>query len=117
MRKLTALIVLAVATTFSGCATVAGTATGIPMGAIDAPAETYRHNREAFDDYPILHGLNVLVMVPVGAVTGPVLGFGKGIALDVQCVLGHQRYENVFFTYDNPSIWRPYTIQWETLRR
>ncbi len=117
MRKLAVLILLAVATTLTGCATVTGTASGAPMGAIDAPAETYRHNREAFDQYPILHGLNVVVMVPVGVVTGPVLGFGKGIALDVQCALGHQTYDNVFATYDEPSIWRPYTIRWETLRR
>ncbi len=117
MRKTIVFTLLAVVLAFSGCATVTGTATGMPMGAIDAPAETYRQNREAFDDYPILHGLNVIVMVPVGAVTGPVLGFAKGISLDVQCAIGRQNYGNVFGTYEEPSIWRPYTLRWETLRR
>ncbi len=117
MRKLAALMFLSAALVLSGCATVTGTLAGAPMGMIDAPAETYRHNRDAFDDYPILHGLNVIVMAPVGTVTGPVFGFTKGIALDVQCILGYQTYDNVFNSYDEPSVWRPYTLRWETLRR
>jgi len=111
-----ALIILA-GVLYTGCATVAGTASGIPMGAIDAPAEAYRHNREAFDNYPILHGVNVLVMVPVGAATGPLFGLGKGIALDVQCAIGHQSYSNVFNSYGKASIWRPWTLRWETDRK
>ncbi len=117
-RTLALIITLSVLLMYNtGCATVTGAATGLPTGTIDAPAETYRHNRQAFDNYPFLHGLNVLVMAPVGAVTGPVWGFGKGIALDVQCAIGHQKYENVFKSYDNPSIWRPYTLQWDTKKR
>lgn len=117
MRRLLALLLPAFVVLFSGCATVVGTVSGAPAGAIDAPAETYRHNREAFDEFPVLHGLNVLVVAPIGAVSGPVLGLCKGLSLDVQCALGHQNYSNVFGTYGNASIWRPYTLQWETLRR
>jgi len=117
MKKLALFILLSSAVLLSGCATVTGAVSGLPMGAIDAPAETYRHNQEAFDNHPILHGPNVLVMVPVGAATGPVLGLVKGISLDVQCATGRQNYRNVFRTYDEASIWRPFTLQWETLRR
>ncbi|MFP4176793.1 MAG: hypothetical protein ACLFT2_06145 [Candidatus Brocadiia bacterium] len=115
MRRIViAVSVMALSLLFAtGCATVTGTASGVPMGAIDAPAETYRHNREAMDRLPILHGLNVVVMAPVGAVGGPVLGFGKGISLDVQMMLEQQQPAEVFGSYGANSVWRPWTVKWE----
>ena len=96
----------------SGCAMIAGTATGAATGMIDAPAETYRHNTEAFENNPILFGLNALVMGPIGIVTGPVFGFGKGLSLDIQCAIGQVDYEDVFRTYSRRSIWRPHSLGW-----
>ena len=98
---------------FTGCAMITGTATGALTGAVDAPAETYRHNVGTFEEYPMLHGGNVLIMGPIGIGTGPVLGLTKGLALDVQCcIVGDVRYGDVFGTYGQRSIWRPYTSQW-----
>ena len=36
----------------------------------------------------------------------------KGVALDVQWLLNQMNYSRCFGTYDNPSVWRPYTIHW-----
>ena len=98
----------------SGCAMITGTVTGAFTNAVDAPAETYRHNCKAFHDYPILYGCDALVMGPVGIVTGPVFGFVKGLSLDVEWVTGKISYGTVFGTYQAASIWRPYTIQWHS---
>jgi hypothetical protein len=103
---------LAVVTLAGGCATVTGTVTGALTGAVDAPAETYRHNREAFEKEPMLFGVNALGMGAVGIVTGPVFGLGKGLSLDVQCLIGQMDYRTVFRSYDEPSIWRPHTVHW-----
>jgi len=112
MRTLALLLALASVAFLAGCATITGTATGPLTGAVDAPAETYRHNQQAFQEHPMLYGLDVLVIAPVGIVTGPVFGFVKGVSLDVQWVVGHADYGEVFGTYGPASIWRPHTIQW-----
>jgi len=96
----------------SGCATVTGTLTGAFTGAVDLPAETYRHNRETFHEYPIVFGLDALILGPVGVVTGPVMGLAKGVALDVQWCAGQVNYGDVFGGYGPTSIWRPHTLQW-----
>lgn len=96
----------------SGCATVSGTVTGAFTNAVDAPAENYRANREQFDDVPILHAPNALVLGPVGFATGPVFGFAKGLALDIQWVIGQVDYSDVFGSYGPASIWRPFTFRW-----
>jgi len=95
-----------------GCATVTGVATGAFTGAIDAPAETYRQNREAFLAYPALFGLDALFIGPVGFATGPAFGLIKGASLDVQCAVGLMSYEQVFHSYGRASIWRPWTLRW-----
>ena len=96
----------------SGCATITGTVTGPVTGMIDAPAETYRHNAEAFQDNPMLFGLNAVVMAPVGIVTGPFFGFFKGLSLDIQWAIGQMDYHDVFDTYTRRSIWRPHSVEW-----
>lgn len=101
---------------FTGCATITGTATGAATGAVDAPAQTYRENRDSFEKYPILHSVNVVGMGTVGVLAGPVLGFGKGLSLDVQWLIGQQQYPIMFGTYEPQSIWRPFTLQWEQTR-
>lgn len=114
MRALAILAVMFVAVGLCGCATVAGTATGALTGMVDFPAETYRHNQEDFQKYPILYGLDVLVIGPAGIITGPVMGFVKGVSLDTQWVVGHVDYGEVFGSYDRASIWRPHTVKWRT---
>ena len=106
------LFVVAMVFALSGCAMIIGTATGALTGAVDAPAETYRHNREAFAEYPILFTPDVLVMGPLGIATGPLFGFAKGLALDVQWTIGDVRYGEVFSSYKEESIWRPHTVKW-----
>lgn len=114
MKKISLFVGLIVfAVLISGCSTITGTVTGAGTGLVDAPAQTYRANRDTFDELPILHGVNALVMGPVGAVTGPVMGFGKGMALDIQWMIGQQSLSEVYGTYEAQSIWRPYTVRWE----
>ena len=112
MKTLRIVLVVAMVCVLSGCAMITGTVTGALTGAVDAPAETYRHNREGFADYPILFAADVLVMGPLGIATGPLFGMGKGLALDVQWVIGQVRYGDVFGSYDKASIWRPHTLTW-----
>jgi hypothetical protein len=114
MRTLTILAAVAAIAFLSGCATITGTATGALTGIVDAPAETYRHNQEAFKENPMLYGLDALVIAPIGFVTGPLFGFIKGVSVDLQWVVGHVRYGDVFGSYGNASIWRPHTVQWMT---
>jgi len=114
MRALIVLLAVAAVATFSGCATLTGTATGAFTGLVDAPAETYRHNQEAFAEHPMLYGLDALVIAPIGVVTGPIFGLVKGLSLDLQWVTSRVRYEDVFGSYGETSIWRPHTVQWPT---
>ncbi len=112
MRTLQIVLVIAIVCALSGCAMITGTVTGALTGAVDAPAETYRHNREAFADYAILFTPDVLIMGPLGIATGPVFGFVKGLALDIQWTIGQVSYGDVFGSYGETSIWRPHTVKW-----
>jgi len=112
MRRVIVVLAVLGAVGLSGCATIAGTATGLYTGAFDLPAETYRHNQEAFEEHPILFAPDVLVLGPVGAALGPVFGLAKGVALDVQWARYEVDYDEVFGTYSPASIWRPYTLDW-----
>ncbi len=112
MKTLRIVLVVAMAFLLSGCAMITGTVTGAFTGAIDAPAETYRHNREAFAEHPILFAPDALIMGPVGIVIGPIFGLSKGVALDVQWTIGQVDYADVFGSYGKVSIWRPYTLSW-----
>ncbi len=106
-----ALLALCLVTS-PGCATLPGLLTGAFTGAVDAPAEVYRHHRGVFEHNPIYWPFNLVVFVPLGIATGPLVGMCKGIALDVQWLLDQMGYERVFQTYREPSIWRPFTIHW-----
>jgi hypothetical protein len=97
-----------------GCATITGTVTGAFTGAVDAPAQVYRHNRETFEDMPMLYGVDFLVVGAFGMATGPIMGFLKGLSIDVQWLVGHVDYGDAFGTYGPTSIWRPFTGDWPT---
>lgn len=114
MNRLLAVVLLTTVCLTSGCATITGTVTGPLTGMIDAPAETYRANRDVFADYPIFFGIDALVMGPIGIVTGPIFGFGKGLSLDIQWVISQVNYSEVFGSYSATSIWRPFTLDWPT---
>lgn len=106
-------VLLVGALTFApGCASLTGLVTGAFTGAIDAPAQVYRYNRDTFEDHPEYWIWNLLVFVPVGLVVGPLAGLSKGVGLDVEWMLNEIGYGPVFGSYDRPSIWRPYTIHW-----
>ena len=106
-------VTLAVALfTLTGCATIMGTGTGALTGMVDLPAQAYRLNKPAFENHPMLFGVTTVVLAPVGIVLGPVSGFFKGVSLDVQWVTGKVRCGDVFFSYNNASIWRPHTYYW-----
>jgi hypothetical protein len=96
----------------SGCATLTGLVTGAFTGAVDAPAEVYRHNRGEFDRNPIYYFFDVAFFGPVGLAAGPLVGMAKGMSEDVEWMTGKEPYGPVFGTYEEPSIWRPYTIHW-----
>lgn len=95
-----------------GCATVTGLVTGAFTGAVDAPSEVYRSHEALFVEDPIYWPLNIVVFVPLGFLFGPLVGFSKGVALDVECLLHKQTYGPVFGGYGSASIWRPYSIHW-----
>ncbi len=108
--KLVSLVVVALLLT--GCATVTGTVTGAFTGAIDLPAEVYRANPKAFHEHPLCYGFDAIVVAPMGVVLGPLMGFIKGLSLDIQWAVGKVSYSDVFGSYERESIWRPHTIHW-----
>jgi hypothetical protein len=114
VNRLLTVALLATICLTSGCATITGTVSGPLTGMIDAPAQTYRANRDVFADYPILFSVDALVMGPFGIVTGPLFGFGKGLSLDIQWVISQVDYSEVFGSYRPTSIWRPFTLIWPT---
>ena len=93
-----------------GCATVTGVVTGAPMGLVDAPSQVYYHGKKSFDEHPEYWTVNVLIIAPLGFVLGPVGGLVKGIAADMRCLTGQTSYGEVFGTYGQESVWRPWTI-------
>lgn len=95
-----------------GCASVTGLVTGALTGVVDAPAQVYRHNRGELDRHPEYWVFNVLIVGPLGFVAGPLVGFAKGVALDIEWLLDEIGYDDAFTTYKAPSVWRPYTIHW-----
>ena len=116
MKVIGAFVLAAALMVCSGCASLTGLITGAFTGAVDLPAETYRQNRLAFEQNPMLFGLDVFVVAPCGIVGGPVVGFVKGASLDVEWVTGKIGYGVVFDTYRDASIWRPWTIYWPSRR-
>ncbi len=106
------LLVLATVTTSAGCATVTGLVTGAFTGAVDAPTQVYRNKRALFEADPIYWPLNILVFAPIGMLFGPLVGFAKGVALDVECLQHKQSLGEVFGGYGPQSVWRPYSIHW-----
>lgn len=112
------MVTLAVALiTLTGCATIMGTGTGALTGMVDLPAQTYRVNKPAFENHPMLYGVSTVVLVPVGAGLGPVSGFFKGVSEDVQWITGKINYGDVFASYNSASIWRPHTYWWPSARQ
>ena len=112
MKIVGAFVLAAMLLLCSGCAGITGLVTGAFTGAVDLPAETYRQNRLAFDRNPMLYGLDGIVLGPCGVAGGPVIGFVKGISLDIEWVTGKIGYGVVFGSYRPASIWRPWTIIW-----
>src|SRR3954449_6545930 len=97
----------------TGCAAFTGLVTGAFTGAVDAPAQVYRENRGEFHRHPEYWPFNVFFFVPVGLAAGPICGFAKGLALDIDCViLNRTTYSHAFGSYKEPSVWSPYTIHW-----
>jgi hypothetical protein len=113
-RRLQSILILA-ALVFSagstGCAALTGAVTGVFTGPVDAPAEVYRYHRDEFEEHPE-YWMTTIVTVPVGLVLGPLAGFGKGLSLDCAWIAGKGRYGEAYRTYDNASVWRPYTFHW-----
>ncbi len=112
MKVMGAFVLAAMLLLCSGCAGITGLVTGAFTGAVDLPAETYRQNQLAFEQNPILYGVDALVVGPCGLAGGPLVGFCKGLSLDVEWVCGWMNYGLVFGTYKEASIWRPWTINW-----
>jgi hypothetical protein len=112
MKIMGAFVLAVLLLACSGCAGLTGLVTGPFTGAVDLPAETYRQHSLAFEQNPMLYGLDAIVVGPCGIVLGPVAGFIKGISLDVEWVCGKVNYGQAFGTYNEASIWRPCTIKW-----
>jgi hypothetical protein len=114
MKVIGAFVLAAMLMACSGCAMITGTVTGAFTGAVDLPAETYRQNRLAFEQHPMLYGVDCLIVAPCGIVGGPVVGLVKGVSLDIEWVCGKMGYGVVFGSYREASIWRPWTINWSS---
>ena len=112
MRIRALILCLFVTLSTSACATVTGACTGAFTGLVDAPAEVYRHNRQSFDEHPMQWPMNILVVTPLGFAFGEVVAFFRGIALDVECLIGNEDVGDVFGSYGRNSVWRPYSFGW-----
>jgi hypothetical protein len=106
------LLLVPLLSSTNGCAFFTGLITGAFTGAVDAPAEVYRHHRGDMERNPVFIGFDVLLFGPLGFAVGPLAGGLKGLSEDVQWLIGTEEYGPVFGSYDEPSIWRPYTIHW-----
>src|SRR5688572_4566616 len=87
MRLALAAVLLIASLSGAGCATTTGLVTGAFTGAVDLPAEVVRHHDTTFDGNPILLSPTVLVLAPVGFVSGPIMGLIKGFALDIEWLI------------------------------
>lgn len=97
----------------TGCATITGIVTGAPTGLVDAPSQVYRHNSDDFDEHPEYWAFDILIVAPLGFVLGPVVGLVKGVAADVRNLTGKTPLEDVWGSYGDASIWRPWTFHFE----
>jgi len=110
IRRLLAASLLVCAGT--SCATITGTLTGAATGMIDGPAAVARKYEEDLSRHPEYWALNILIAMPLSVICGPVAGFIKGIAIDIQWLRGEVDYSEAFDTYEPVSIWRPWTLHW-----
>jgi hypothetical protein len=104
----------ALATAAPSCATITGIATGALTGLIDGPRQVATHYEDTYHKHPEYWAANVLIIAPLSCAFGPFFGMVKGIALDVQWLCGETRYCEAFGSLGRPSIWRPYTIHFNT---
>src|SRR5689334_12766714 len=81
-----------------GCAALPGLLTGGFTGAVDAPMQVYRHHRTFFERNPIYWTFNVIFIGPLGVAAGPIVGFAKGLSLDIEWLLNEIGYQRVFTT-------------------
>ena len=111
-RRWQVLLVGLLLTLSPGCATLTGLVTGPFTGAIDAPAQVYRHHRAHMDRHPELWFFNLIVFFPAGLASGALAGLIKGVGIDIQWALSQLGYDKAFKTYKEPSVWRPFTWHW-----
>ncbi|MEZ6036060.1 MAG: hypothetical protein R3F29_01180 [Planctomycetota bacterium] len=98
----------------AGCSTITGTLTGPFTGFVDLPREIMheQHMRpDAASTWVV-----ALFAAPVGAACGPVFGFVKGIALDINAMNGTLSTAEEFGTMNRASVWRPYAFDWQQSR-
>jgi hypothetical protein len=108
MRAAALLLILSLVFT-PGCATLTGASTGAFTGAVDLPSETYKKSDSLREDaflFPFL----VVIVGGLGAAGGPVAGLAKGFSDDVQWVIGWVGYDKIFGSFENVSVWRPWTF-------
>ena len=96
----------------SSCATITGTLTGALTGMIDGPAAVAGEYEEDLSKHPEYWTLNILIAMPLSVILGPVAGFIKGIAIDIQWLRDEVDYSEAFDSYEPVSIWRPWTMHW-----
>ncbi|MHC4473482.1 MAG: hypothetical protein ACYS99_21260 [Planctomycetota bacterium] len=112
MRILHVVLLVPLLVLPSGCFIV-GAVTGPFSGAIDAPCQVYEHNREAFEESPMLYGADALIVGAFGFGTGPLMGFMKGLSLDIQVLSGHVDTGDAWSS-GPASVFRPFTGYWRT---
>ncbi|MCA8957270.1 MAG: hypothetical protein KDC87_14435 [Planctomycetes bacterium] len=103
---------------FGSCAAITGLGTGAVTGLVDFPSTVIA--REFTDDDPADQSsfwAATFVLWPVGVVVGPVLGFCKGLALDVNTLSGRTTSSEVFGSYGKASVWRPFEWSWLDAKR
>ena len=107
------LLVSLLVSTNASCATITGTLTGAVTGIVDGPAQVARKYEDQLSKHPEYWSLNILVVMPMAVIVGPLAGFMKGIAIDIQWLRDEIDYSEAFDTYEDASIWRPWTFHWQ----
>lgn len=111
-RRLLPVLVLSVLAAIGpGCATIVGTVTGAFTNAVDMPRLMLDPDRHGTEPSPDAVPLIALVFVPIGIVTGPVLGLAKGLYVDVWGGLRDNFDYGDAWGYGPESVWRPSTFQ------